>query len=160
MGRHAKDIKLKWTMLIYSLTIVFTLFLYVELNGIYGVYTSMKPSLITTITEQSMLGVGIGRVDWFLILITEIGTILTCGTCIFFSKQCLGYVFPKIKDIYLLIAISAALYFVDVFYLIDTHLREGVFTGYMSIVSASTKWVTFALILFICFIYCFISIKL
>ncbi|MBP3581433.1 MAG: GerAB/ArcD/ProY family transporter, partial [Clostridia bacterium] len=94
MGRHAKEIKLKWTMLIYSLTIVFILFLYVELNGIYGDYTAMKPSLITTITEQSMLGVGIGRVDWFLILITEIGTILSCGTCIFFSKQCLGYIFP------------------------------------------------------------------
>ena len=158
MGRHAKDIKLKWTMLIYSLTIFFILFLYVELNGIYGVYTAMKPSLITTITEQSMLGVGIGRVDWFLILITEIGTILTCGTCIFFSKQCLGYVFPKVKDIYLLIVISVALYFIDVFYLIDTHLRESVFTGYMSVVSASTKWASFILIVIVC-LFMFIKSK-
>ena len=153
MGRHAKEIKLKWTMLIYSLTIVFILFLYVELNGIYGDYTAMKPSLITTITEQSMLGVGIGRVDWFLILITEIGTILSCGTCIFFSKQCLGYIFPKCKDSYLLVAISVALYLVDVFYLVDTHLRESVFSGYMSIISAATKWISFALIVAVCVVF-------
>ena len=152
MGRHAKDIKFKWTILIYSLTIAFILLLFVELNGIYGVYTAMKPSLVTTITEQSMLGVGIGRVDWFLILLTEVGTILSCGTCIFFSKQCLNYVFPKIKENYLLIVIAVALYFVDVFYLIDTHLRESVFTGYMSVVSASTKWVSFILIVLVCLV--------
>lgn len=153
MGRHAKDIKLRWTILIYLLTIVFVALLYVELNGIYGDYTSMKPSLITTITEQSMLGVGIGRVDWFLILITEIGTILTCGTCIFFAKQCLSYVLPKSKETYLLVAISAALYLIDVFYLVDTHLRESVFTGYMSIVSACTKWISFALIVLVCVVH-------
>lgn len=153
MGRHAKNVKLKWTMLIYSLTILFVMFLYIELNGIYGEYTAVKPSLITTITEQSMLGVGIGRVDWFMILITEIGTILTCGTCIFFSKQCLSYIFPKTKDVYLLIFISAALYIVDVFYLVDTHIRESVFTGYMSLVSAGTKWISFALIVCVCVFY-------
>ncbi len=152
MGRHAENIKLKWTAFIYTLTIVFVALLYVELNGIYGVYTSMKPSLISTITEQSMLGVGIGRVDWFLILITEIGTILSSGLCFFFAGQCLRYVFPKVKQNHLLIIIATVFYFVNVFYFVDMHQRINVFTGYLSIVSAVTKWFTFLLILIVCIV--------
>ena len=150
MGNRAKDIKLKWTMLVYTFSIAFVMFLFVELNGIYGVYTSMKPALITTITEQSMLGVNIGRVDWFLILITEVGTILSCGVCLFFAKQCLRFVFPKAKDTWLLAALMIALYLLDVFYLIDTHTRIEVLSGYMSYVSAATKWGSFLLMFAVC----------
>lgn len=150
MGNHAKDIKLKWTLLTYVLAIFFLVLLFVELNGIYGVYTSMKPSLITTITEQSVLGVNIGRVDWFLILFTEIGTILSCGVCIYFAKKCLSFAFPKVKSFWLLVLIMVGLYFVNVFYLLDTHMREVVFTGYMGYIAAGTKWGTFVLMFISC----------
>ena len=142
-GKHAKDIKLKWTLLVYFFAIAFLVLLYVELNGIYGAYTSMKPSLITTITEQSMLGINIGRVDWFLILFTEFGTILSCGVCIYFAKKCLSFVFPKISSIYILMIIMVALYSLNVFYLVDTHMREVVVAGYLNYISAITKWVSF-----------------
>ena len=150
MGNHAKNVKLKWTFLVYTIAIAFLMLLYVELNGIYGVYTAMKPSLITTITEQAMLGINIGRVDWFLILFTEIGTILSSGLCIYFAKKCLKFVFPKVKDTYLLVLIMIALYCVNVYYLLDIHMREAVFTGYMSYVSAATKWISFILMLVVC----------
>jgi hypothetical protein len=142
-GKHAKDIKIKWTLLVYFVAIAFLMLLYIELNGIYGTYTSMKPSLITTITEQSMLGINIGRVDWFLILFTEFGTILSCGVCIYFAKKCLSFVFPKIPSIYMLMIIMAALYSLNVFYLVDTHMREVVVAGYLNYISAITKWVSF-----------------
>lgn len=150
MGKHSKNIKLKWTLLVYFASILFLVLLFVELNGIYGVYTSMKPSLISTITEQSMLGVNIGRVDWFLILFTEIGTILSCGVCIFFAKKCLSYVFPKIKENYLLIAIMVALYLINIFFILDTFMRELVFTGVIGYLSAGTKWITFILMVLWC----------
>lgn len=150
MGNHAKNIKLKWTLLVYTITTCFLMLLYIELNGIYGVYTSMKPTLISTITEQSMLGINIGRVDWFLILFTEIGTILSCGVCLFFAKQCLSYVFPKVKKGYLTAIVLIVLYCLNVFYLLDMHMRIEVFTGYMGIVAAATKWGSFLLMLLIC----------
>ena len=150
MGNHARKIKLKWSLVVYSFAISFLLLLYIELNGIYGVYTSMKPSLITTITEQSMLGLNIGRVDWFLILFTEIGTILSCAVCIYFASKCLKFIFPKVKRTYLLIIVMLALYLINVYYLQDTHMREVIFTGYMSYVSAFAKWGSFLLMLLAC----------
>lgn len=150
MSNHSKEIKLKWTLLAYALVVAFLTFLYVELNGIYGVYTAMKPTLISTITEQSMLGINIGRVDWFLILFTEIGTILSCATCLFFAKQCLGYVFPKLKKTYVISILLLALYVLNVFYLLDVHMRVEVFTGYMGVIAAATKWGSFLLMVLIC----------
>ncbi len=150
MGNRAKDIKFKWTALVYTISIAFVMLLFVELNGIYGDYTSMKPALITTITEQSMLGVNIGRVDWFLILFTEIGTILTCGLCLYFAKQCFKFIVPKASDTILLFGLILLLYVLDVFYLVDMHTRIRVFTGYMSYVSAATKWGSFMLMFLFC----------
>ncbi len=150
MRNHSKDVKLKWTLLVYTLSIAFLVLLYIELTGIYGVYTGMKPTLISTITEQSMLGVNIGRVDWFLILFTEIGTILSCGVCLYFAKQCLGFIFPKAKKGYLVALVLASIYVLNVFYLLDIHMRIEVFTGYMAVLAGITKWGSFTLMTIIC----------
>ncbi len=150
MSNHTKKAKLKWTLLVYTISIAFLTLLYIELNGIYGVYTGMKPTLISTITEQSMLGVNIGRVDWFLILFTEVGTILSCGVCLYFAKQCLSYVFPKLKKCYAVAILLASIYALNVFYLLDIHMRIEVFTGYLGVASAITKWGSFILMLIAC----------
>ncbi len=150
LGKHASQIKLKWTFLTYFLAMGLVALLYLEFGGIFGEYTIMKPSLISTITEQSLLDLNIGRVDWFLILFTEIGTILSCGICVYFSKKCLKFALPKVKSIFLLIAICASLYLINVLYLVDTHTRIQLFMNYITHVAALTKWVPFVIMFVIC----------
>ena len=151
MGKHAKHIKLKWVAFVYTAAMLFVSLLFVEFFGIYENYTPMKPSLISVLSEQSMLGVNIGRVDWFFILFTEIGTILSAGACLFFAKKCLSFVFPKIKEHWLLLFLTIVIYFVDIFYLVDVHTQKELFMKFMPYVSLTVKLVSLVSLLFISF---------
>ena len=127
VGKNAKHIKFKWTALVYAVAMIFVTLLFVEFFGIYQSYTPMKPSLISVLSEQSMLGVNIGRIDWFFILFTEIGTILSSGAFLYFASKCLNFVFPKVKRKYLLVALTIAIYFIDIVYLVDLHAQKQLF---------------------------------
>ncbi len=151
MGKSAKNIKLKWTTLVYVIAMIFVSLLYIEFFGIYKDYSPLKPSLISVLSEQSMLGVNIGRIDWFFILFTEIGTILSSAACLYFSKQSIKQIFPKLKNYQILLGLVAVLYFVDVFYLVDTFKKEELFLGKLTIVSLIIKMVSLVIMLLICF---------
>lgn len=147
MGKHAKHIKLKWTALVYTVSMLFVSLLYVEFFGIYEHYTPMKPSLISVLSEQSMLGVNIGRIDWFFILFTEIGTIISAGACLFFARKCLSLAFPKIKKTWLLLFLTLVIYFVDIFYLVDVHTQKQLFIDLMKYVSFLVKVISLVVLL-------------
>ena len=110
----------------------------------------MKPSLISVLSEQSMLGVNIGRVDWFFILFAEIGTILSAGACLFFAKKSLAFAFPKIKEIWLLVGLIVVIYFVDIFYLVDVHTQKQLFIDYMKYVALAVKALSVAVLMILC----------
>lgn len=148
MGKSAKNIKLKWTLLVYTIAMIFVAILYIEFVGIYKAYSPLKPSLISVISEQSMLGINIGRIDWFLILATEIGTILSCGVCLYYAKLCASYIFPKIKQPNLLIFLSVVLYLTDILYLVDTHKKEFLFLNYITYLSLGVKVVSLLILIF------------
>ena len=150
LGKHANGIKIKWTMLTYALAMGLVVLLFLEFGGLYGDYVVMKPSLLSTITEQSLLDLNIGRVDWFLILFAEIGSVLSCGVCVYFSKKCMEFALPKVKKTFLLVVICVALYLINVFYLVDTHTRILLFMKHIPYVSAVTKWIPFIIIIVIC----------
>ena len=150
LGKNANGIKIKWTFLTYTLAMGLVMLLFIEFGGIYGEYATMKPSLLSTITEQSLLDLNIGRVDWFLILFAEIGSVLSCGICVYFSKKCLEFSLPKVKKTILLSAICVVLYVVNVFYLVDTHTRILLFMKYITNVAALTKWIPFILMFVVC----------
>ena len=148
MGKHAKHIKFKWTALVYTIAMLFVSLLFVEFFGIYQDYTPMKPSLISVLSEQSMLGVNIGRVDWFFILFTEIGTILSAGVCLYFAKKCLEYVLPKTKPVWLLIGLMLVIYLVDIFYLVDIQKQVELFVDYAKYFAVGIKLFTIAILFF------------
>lgn len=152
LGKNAKHIKLKWTMLVYTVSMLFVSLLYVEFFGIYMDYTPMKPSLISVLSEQSMLGVNIGRIDWFFILFTEIGTILSAGACLYFASKCLSFVLPKVNKNLLIFILTLGIYLFDIFYLVDIHKQVELFVDTMKYVSLAIKVITLVLMLFICFI--------
>jgi len=146
---HTNKPKLSKTILFYSLSMVFVLFLVITFYGIYGSYAAVQSGLISSITEQSMLGVNIGRVDWFLILIAEIGTILSCSVCIYFANKTLSAVFPKVKPLYLAILIAAAFYVLNVFVLVDKLVVREFLFGIGGILSLILKWFTTFMLLII-----------
>lgn len=143
LGKSAKNIKLGWTLLTYTVAILFVTFLNIEFAGIYLGYSPMQASLISTLSEQSMLGLNIGRVDWFLILMAEFGTILSCAVCFYFAAKSMHGVFPKIKFLYILMALSVLLYLFDIFVLKDTHTREYSIIHYFHYISVVIKYVVF-----------------
>ncbi len=149
LGKCTDHAKLKWTALVYTLSMLFVALLYIEFFGIYEGYTPMKPSLVSVLSEQSMLGVNIGRIDWFFILFTEIGTILSAGACLYFAKQSLSFAFPKFKSRYILIVLTAVIYFVDIFYLVDIYKQEELFATILPYIMLILKLLLF----FIIFIY-------
>lgn len=149
LGANAKDIKLKWTVLVYTVSSLFVVFLVMEFNGIYLNYAANQPSLISTISDQSILGIDVGRVDWFLILITEIGSILSCGLCLHFAKNCLSAVAPKIKSNYILCLLMLALYIADVTVLVDTNIKEFLFLNFAGIFALAVKIISFVLLMLV-----------
>lgn len=147
LGKYTPHAKLKWTALVYTVAMLFVALLYIEFYGIYEGYTPMKPSLISVLSEQSMLGVNIGRIDWFFILFAEIGTILSAGACLYFSKQGLCFAFAKLKSSHALLILTGIIYFVDIFYLVDIFKQEELFSKLLPEVMLILKLVSFFVLL-------------
>lgn len=148
LGIKAKDIKLSKTLWVYTLSILFMAFLVVVFVGIYDKTAPLAPGLISVISEQSLLDLSLGRVDWFLILFTEMGAILACSVNLYFANFCMHIAFPKAKPIYLKFFNAVVLYVLDVFLLVDLNKKINFFCGIMSSVTILVIAVTF-LILFI-----------
>lgn len=146
---HTNKPKLSKTLVFYSLSILFVVFLVITFTGVYGEYSALQPGLISTITEQSMLGLNIGRIDWFLILIAEIATILSSSVCIYFANKTMCSVFPKIKPLYIAIFIAVAFYVLNVFVLVDKLVVREFFFGSGGVLSLILKVISVLSLFFI-----------
>ncbi len=147
LGFNAKNIKLKWTLLVYVLAMCFVSFLIIEFNGLFEIFSKMQSDLISVISEQAMLGLEIGRVDWFLILLTEVGTILCCGLCLHCVKRCLVISLPKVNSNFMLAGAVLVLYIVDIFVFVDTNVKEKIFFSYNEAIVIVVKLTVFVTLL-------------
>lgn len=152
LGIKAKDIKLSKTLFVYVLSMLFMSFLVVVFIGIYDKVAPLAPGLISVISEQSLLDLSVGRIDWFLILFTEIGAILTCALNLYFANLCLQSAFPKARPFYLKIFNIIVLYCLDIFILVDLNAKIKFFCGFMcyvtNVVSVVTLVFLFGIIIF------------
>lgn len=146
---HTNKPKLSKTVIFYSIAILSVIFLTITFGGVYGEYASVQSGMISSISEQSMLGINIGRVDWLLILIAEISTILSCSVCIYFANKTLCSTFTKIKPIYLSIAIAVMFYVMNVFVLVDKFIVREFFFGFGGCLSLGLKLFTIVMLLLI-----------
>lgn len=137
-----KEAKLSKTLLVYILSMLFITFLVVVFVGIYDKLAPLAPGLITVISEQSLLDLSLGRVDWFFILFTEMGAILACSVNLYFAGLSLHVALPKLKPIYLKIFNAAAMYVLDVFLLVDLNSKIKFFCGFMNYVALGVIVVT------------------
>ena len=146
LGSKTKKISVAKTLLTYCFSLIFVVYLVVCFNGIYLNHTALQSGLIAEITEQSMLGMNIGRIDWFLILITEIGVVLSCGAMFYFAVSSARKTMPKVKAIWIEILIALVVYYFDIFYFVDMHAKRNFFYGFVSYFSISLKIVGISLL--------------
>lgn len=142
LGIKARDIKLSKTLFVYMLSMLFMTFLVVVFIGIYDKVAPMSPGLISVISEQSLLDLSIGRVDWFLILFTEMGAVLTCALNLYFANLCIHSAFSKVRSFYLKIFNIIILYILDIFVLVDLNKKINFFCDFMCYVTNVVTVVT------------------
>lgn len=147
LGIKARDIKLSKTLFVYILSMLFITFLVVVFIGIYDKTAPLVPGLISVISEQSLLELSIGRLDWFLILFTEMGAILACSVNLYFANLCLHSAFPKARPFYLKIFNAGVLYVLDIFLLVDLNAKIRFFCGFMCYVTTVVSVFTLVMLI-------------
>lgn len=147
LAPRSENLKYSKTILTYVLSMVFVIFLVIEFNGIYFNFSNLQPSLISIISEQSLLGVDIGRIDWFLILISEVGAAIGSALCLCMAKHSISQTFKKVSPNLLLFIMIVCIYFLDVFYLTDLNTKKEFFVEIMSKYAIFIKVVFLTLLL-------------
>lgn len=135
------DGKLGWiAVIIYLVSVLVLAFTYMVFYGLYENLASDQNSLISSISQFALLGLDIGRVDWFLVLFFQISTIVASSTYLYLTAYSLFEVFSSHKKfndskiikeekeasklLLILSILVAFIYFLDVFIFKSNH--EGV----------------------------------
>lgn len=84
-----------WDILIYAGLMVFYAFGYITFYSLYTVLSGSQTSLLAAISSFSLLNLSIGRVDWFLVLLTQIASVLSLSTYIYCISDCLNNIFGQ-----------------------------------------------------------------
>lgn len=127
LGSKSDKIKIKTTLITYVYSMLFATLFVITFIGRYQNLSALQPSVISVLSEQALLGIDIGRIDWFLILMAESGTVICSGLCLCIAKKSLSAAFKQVKENYFLIGLTTIVYFLDIDYLVDLNLKEEFF---------------------------------
>ena len=125
--RHA--IK-KIDILIYVGLMIFYAFGYIVFYSLYGVTSGSQTSLISSISAFSLLNLSIGRPDWFLVLLSQISSVLSLSTYLYCISDSLNNIFGKKHYAVCSIVSVTILYILD--FALFSHTGVS-YTGYMHI---------------------------
>ena len=94
-------------------TIIEILFFY-GINEYLSVYQANE---LSAITQYSLIGLGIGRPDWFLVLFVFISKILACGFYVYTYTKCVSEIFNVDKNYIIELVSVVSIYFMEYFLL-------------------------------------------
>lgn len=100
IGRIKTDPKhkapLNFTFLLYFLgaTAVYCL-AYITFYGLYTVLTPTQTSLLSGISAFSLTTLEVSRVDWFLVLLSQAASIISCATYTYCATDCINQITGK-----------------------------------------------------------------
>ncbi len=149
------DGSLGWPVAVAILvaTLVLT-FAYMVFYGLYQEISGEQNSLISAISQFALLGLDIGRVDWFLVLFFQFAAVISSSTYLLLASKCFLAVFlgeekasdkadikrKKLVCFYVVLTLLTALiYFLDIF--IFKSNQEGV-----ALMASFTKWLGVAVV--------------
>ena len=144
VGKIKYDKKpLGWpTVIAFSITVLLISFAYVVYYGLYENLSINQNSLISSISQFSLLALDIGRIDWFLVLFFQISAVVSSSVYIFATAYCLKKIFG-FKDNVLTCFIIAS-----IIYLLDIVIFKSVQEGASIIASISKYYALFMIIVF------------
>ncbi|MBQ8468403.1 MAG: GerAB/ArcD/ProY family transporter [Clostridia bacterium] len=117
-------------VLIYAWLMIFYAFGYIVFYCLYTVLASSQTSLISSISAFSLLNLSVGRPDWFLVLLSQIASVLSLSTYLYCVSDSLNNIFGKKHYAICSIISVVILYLLD--FLLFSH--SGVsYMGYMHI---------------------------
>lgn len=107
-GLKYKDILLWIAMIIlYAIS-------YIVLWGLYNITTSSQASLLSSISAFSLLSLEIGRLDWFLVLFSQIASVISCSTYVYCASECIYQINNKKHFGWCIIFSTILLYLADI----------------------------------------------
>lgn len=68
-------------------------FMYVVFYGLYQNVAGLQIHALSSITQFSLLGLDIGRMDWLLVLLATFSTVLAAGCYMYFAMDCMRNLF-------------------------------------------------------------------
>ena len=129
-------------VLAFSITVLLISFAYVVYYGLYENLSINQNSLISSISQFSLLALDIGRIDWFLVLFFQISTVISSSVYIFATAYCLKKIFG-LKD-----SILTSFIIASIIYLLDILIFKSVQAGASIVASASKYYALFMIIVF------------
>lgn len=132
-----EDSGLKYKDIAYFVCFVLIyLVAYVTLWGLYTVTTPSQASLLSSISAFSLLNLEIGRLDWFLVLISQIASVISCSTYIYCASECIYQLIGKKHFGGCVVFSSVILYLTDI--ILFKNIDKGIsyfttFIGYGSV---------------------------
>ena len=134
--------KLGWQIiLMYSICVIVISFAYIVFYGLYEHLSPSQNSLISSISQFSLLNLEIGRIDWFFVLFFQIGTVVASGVYLHLASQSFQEVFGIKDKKYIVLVLVALIYIADIF--VFKSIQEGV-----SIIAFISKYFAISMILF------------
>lgn len=138
-GRIKPDDKqLKYTDILYYVTaVVIYALAYISFYGLYTVSAGSNASLLSSISAFSLLNLDVGRIDWFLVLLSQIASVISCATYIFCAADCIYQTTHKKSFGICVIITLVALYLTDAF--LFKNIDQGIvfysrYTGFASLI--------------------------
>ncbi len=82
-------------ILLYIFVIAFYIIAYVAFYCLYTVLAGSQTSLLSSISAFSLLHISVGRLDWFLVLFSQIASVLSLSTYTYCLSSSINEVFNK-----------------------------------------------------------------
>lgn len=117
MGRIKPDkttLKFKDTLYFIGAICIYAV-AYISFYGLYTVSAGSRASLLSSISAFSLLTLDIGRIDWFLVLLSQIASVISCATYIYCASDCVYQITNKRNFGICVIFSVIILYLADVF---------------------------------------------
>lgn len=140
-------------LLIYAGAILIYAIAYISLYSLYTVLTPTQTSLLSSISAFALINLEIGRIDWFLVLISQIASIISCATYVYCTTDCINQLTGKKRYNLCLILTIIILYITDLslFSNIDAGTQSfRTFTSYGAIILQTAVPLLCLIAAFIC----------
>ena len=132
--------KLGWPVIVgYLVSVILVSFAYIVFYGLYEHLSPNQNSMISSLSQFSLLGLDIGRIDWFLVLFFQVGTVISSALFLYLAAECLRLVFGIKKNVLIMFILVIGVYLADI--LIFKSVQAGA-----SIIAGVTKYFAISMI--------------